>query len=197
MSAADIIIGAAWVWQSPVGVARPYADVPYGAAWPGWRRLGLTSAALTANLERTRTNKMVQQALGKVGTVITGETLTLETSLAEFTLENLSLSWPGYLTVSPAEVGRVGYERLQGGGKVCLATLQWGFEGLFQNEDCSVQFPLRFYCIGEAEMGGQITFGKEDQTGIPFRVEASYELERPAGRQLYEWYKITAPALAA
>jgi hypothetical protein len=195
MPAADVLITPVTIWRSSVGVARPYEDVAYGANWAGWAKLGLTSAALTVNLERTKTDKIVQQALGKIGSVITNEVLTISTTLAEMTMDNLALSWPGIVSKEPAAAGQAAYERLQGGGKICLNTLQWGFEGLYQDEECAVQLPLRFFCIGEAEMGGEIAFDKENQTGIPFQVSASYELEQPPGKQLYEWFKVTAPAL--
>jgi hypothetical protein len=194
MAVADILITPVWVWSSPVGTPRPYESVAYGAAWPGWKRLGYTNSPLTSNLERERTNKMVEQAMSKVGSQVTGETLTFETALAEFTLANLQLLWPGILTITPAAVGQPGTERLVGGNKACLSTLQWGFEGLYQNEDCSVSLPLRFWCIGEAEMGGQLEFGKATQTGLPLRVEASFDF---ATGQLYEWFKVVAPALSA
>lgn len=196
MSAADVLITPVWVWTSPAGTARVYEDVAYGAAWPGWKRLGYTNSPLTTNLERERQNKMVEQAMAKIGSKVTGETLVIETSLAEFTLSNLALLWPGRLTITPAAVGQPGVERLSGGGEsyACLSTLQWGFEGLYQNEDCSVNLPLRFFCIGEAEMGGELEFGKAVQTGLPLRVEASFDF---ATGLLYEWVKVFEPALAA
>lgn len=194
MAAADVLITPVWVWTSPVGTPRVYEDVAYGANWPGWKRLGYTDKPLTTNLEREVQKKMVEQAMAKIGSKVTSETLTIETSLAEFTLANLSLLWPGRLTITPAAVGQPGTERLTGGGYVCLSTLQWGFEGLYQNEDCSVNLPLRFFCEGEAEMGGELEFGKATQTGLPLRVEASYSF---ASQTLYEWFKVFAPALAA
>jgi hypothetical protein len=137
---------------------------------------------------------MVEQAMSKIGSKVTAETLTLETSLAEFTLANLQLLWPGILTITPAAVGQPGTEKLVGGNAICLSTIQWGFEGLYQNEDCSVNLPLRFFCEGESEMGGQLEFGKATQTGLPLKVEASYSF---ATNTLYEWFKVTAPALSS
>jgi hypothetical protein len=194
MPAADVLITPVWVWTSPVGTARPYEEVPYGANWPGWKRLGYTDKPLTVNLEREIQKKMVEQAMSKIGSKVTGETLTLETSLAEFTLSNLQLLWPGILTITPASAGVPGTEKLVGGNAVCLSTIQWGFEGLYQNEDCSVNLPLRFYCIGEAEMGGQLEFGKATQTGIPLKVEGSFDFGGTHGGTLYEWFKWVAPA---
>lgn len=193
MAAADILITPVWVWTSPVGVARPYEEVAYGGNWPGWRRLGYTNSPLTANLEREVQKKMVEQAMAKVGSKVTEETCTFETALAEFTLANLSLLWPGRLTIQYPTTTQMGTERLTGGGYACLSTLQWGFEGLYQNEDCTVNLPFRFYCIGEAEMGGELEFGKATQTGLPLRVEASFDF---ASGLLYEWFKVTSPMLA-
>lgn len=194
MPAADVLITPVWVWTAPVGVPRVYEDVAYGANWPGWKRLGYTDKPLTVNLEREIQKKMVEQAMAKIGSKITGETLTLETSLAEFTLANLQLLWPGRLTITPAAVGVAGTEKLIGGGAICLSTIQWGFEGLYQSEDCSTNLPLRFFCEGEAEMGGKLEFGKATQTGLPLKVEASYSFDTG---QLYEWFKWTDSALAA
>lgn len=196
MPAADILIGSVRVFKSPVGTAVPDEnDIGYGDAWPaGWTELGYTAAPLTANLEREFINKMVEQALSKVGKYISGETLTLETTLAEFTMDNLALAWGGTVIDTAAGAGQVGMEELKGGGSICLSTLQWGFEGLYQDAACENQWPVRFFCIGEAEMGGQLEFGKTVQTGIPLRVEASEDLDKPAGQRLYHWQKVTANA---
>lgn len=191
MSAADVLITPVWVWTAPVGTARVYEDVGYGVAWPNWKRLGYTNSPLTVNLERTRINKMVEQARTKIGSIVSEENLTMETNLAEFTMDNLALAWGGMVTKTPAGASQAAYETLKGGGQVCLSTLQWGFEGLYQNEDCTVQQPFRFFCIGEAEMGGQLTFGKAEQTGIPLTVEASYDFDSGL---LFEWIKVTEPA---
>jgi len=196
MPAADVLIGAVRVWKSPVGTTRPDESVAYGAAWgAGWEELGYTATPLTVNLEREFINKMVEQALSKVGKFISGETLTLETTLAEFTMDNLQLAWGGTVTEVAAAAGQEGYEELKGGGSICLSTLQWGFEGLYQDAACENQWPVRFFCIGEAEMGGQLEFGKTVQTGIPLRIEASEDLDQPAGQRLYHWLKVTADAL--
>lgn len=194
MSASDVLITPVWVWTSPVGTARPYEEVAYGGNWPGWKKLGYTATPLTTNLEREKQNKMVEQAMSKIGSTVTGETLTVETALAEFTLANLALLWPGRYTLTPAAVGQAGTERLTGGNIACLSTLQWGFEGLYQNEDCTVNLPLRFFCIGEAEMGGELEFGKTTQTGLPLKVEASFDF---GSGLLYEWFKVFTPALAS
>ncbi|RJQ32786.1 MAG: hypothetical protein C4589_00190 [Peptococcaceae bacterium] len=192
MPAADVLITPVWVWSAPLGVDRPYEDVAYGANWAGWKRLGYTSAPLTANLERSRINKMVEQSRTKIGSVVSEENLTLETTLAELTLDNLALAWGGRVTHQAAGTGQTGYELLRGGGQISLETLQWGMEGLYTNPD-GVDLPLRLFVIGEAQLGGQLTFAKSEQVGIPLRVEASFDFDTGL---LYDWIKVIAPATA-
>jgi hypothetical protein len=198
MAASDILVTPVTIYRAPVGTAIPDVDIPYGDAWGGgWVDFGYTDAPLSVNREITTLEKMVQQELSHVGEVKTAEAFAIESSLAEFTMANLAAVTGDDANTVAAVSGTVGYEEIFGGGKTLLPVYAWGFEGLYYDEDNGLEFPVRFFIWkGRAVLNGNLEFGKETQTGIPFRVKAQADRTRPRGERLYGGYKVTAEAEA-
>ena len=191
---ADVIYSPATVWVSPLGTAHPDENLAYGADWSGWTSVGWTSAALTLELSVDKSPKTVEQVPGSIGKIITSRELTLETTMAELTLTNLSKSWGGDVVTVAQGAGQPGYESLEITDNFCVSLMQWGFEGRFIDADCTTPLPIRFVCVGDAESGGALEFARETQTGIPLRIEASYE-QSGGGYRLGTWLKVTSEAL--
>jgi hypothetical protein len=196
MAFSDIMYSPVTVWVSDVGVEKPDESLAYGANWPtGWTNVGYTSAALTVELANEKQLKTVEQAPGPVGRIISNKELTIETVMAELTLGRLQYSWGGTLETVAAGVGQPGYEKLTIKGDACVTQRQWGFEGRYATDDeCNTLLPVRFICVGDAEVGGSLEFARETQTGIPLRIEAIYQAVG-SGYNLCEWLKVTAEAL--
>jgi hypothetical protein len=198
MPASDIIVSAARIFRAPVGTALPAKTVAYGDAWGGaWVEFGYTAAPLTVNRGIETIKKMVQQELSSVGEVKTGESFTLETVLAEFTMANLGAVTGDETDSEAAASGVPGYDTIQGGGQTTLPVYAWGVEFLKYEDDTADERAYRLLIPkGRAILNGNLEFGKEVQTGIPFRVEAQADLTLPRGQRLYSGYGITADALA-
>lgn len=194
MAAKDVLITAGRVYVAQLGTARPTKNDPFGITPAGWIQLALLSQSIKISFERTVQDKMVENALGKIGQRVTGESLTVETGMAEFTLQYLQYAWGGIYTTFPADASNKGYEKLTGGGDICVPTSEWYVEFLYSGDDCGGQaFPLRLMFIGEAQKGGgTVELGKTVQTEIPLMISASHDVDKPANMQLYEWQKVTA-----
>lgn len=194
--AENIVISAGELYVAALGTTKPTTNLAFNGVWPdGWRSMGFTSDSVAINIEREFMDKMVEQAMGKIGSEVIGETLTVTTTLAELTMQNLQKVWDGIYTEVPATVGNRGFERLQGGGSGCAETILWGIEASYLKESTCVRYPIRFFCVGEGGRGGELTFKKGEQTGIPFTISGSHDLSQALGRQLFDMYKITAEAL--
>lgn len=194
--AENIVISAGELFVAPIGATLPSPNLGFKGVWPdGWRSMGFTADSITINVEREFLDKMVEQVMGKIGSEVIGETLTVTTTLAELTMQNLQLVWGGEFTDVPASVGNVGYERLRGGGSGCSATLQWGIEASYLKESTCQRWPIRFFCIGEGGRGGEVAFKKGEQVGVAFTISGSHNTALPEGIQLFEMHKITASAL--
>lgn len=80
----DIIAGPADIWIAPTGEAFPDVDnTPAG----NWVSLGRTEGGVTVTHDETIELLRVDQATGPVKAIRSEETLTIEFSLAEITLE--------------------------------------------------------------------------------------------------------------
>lgn len=196
MSASDIMIAGATVWIAASGTDLPSStSVLAGVAWGGgWTNIGYTSEPLTVNAEMEQLDAMIQQAIGAIKRVNTKEAWTFETSLAEFTMQNMLYIAGGTLATTAAGVGQVGYEDLQGGGIVNITERAFGFEGTYVSAAGNTH-PLRlgvYKATGQA--GGEVEVGKETQTGLPLTIKALQDLTKAAGKQFYHAYKVTAPA---
>lgn len=104
------------MYIAPLGTTFPAVDAVPGAAW---RHMGYTQDGLTVKMSQKVEKINVDQETGGVKASRTEESMTLETSLAEATLENLADhigttvtdTAPGVGTIGTREVGhyRGGY----------------------------------------------------------------------------------------
>jgi len=191
-----VLITPGRVLVAPLGTARPDEDVPWGTVPTGYERLGLLSQSIKISFERTVQEKMVENALGKIGQQVTAESLTVETGIAEFRLKELQYAWGGIYTHVPAGASQKEYETLEGGGDICIPSSEWLLEFQYPGEECGgLPFPLRLAFIGEASKGGgTVELGKTNQTEIPLMISASHDTDMPLGKQLFKWLKVLADA---
>lgn len=191
----NITFASAWLYVSQVGVTRPASTVAYGGDWgAGWRNVGMTTDPVKFTYTPTKTDKVVQQALSKVGVSRTMEKATIVTALAESTLENLQLAYGGIYTQIEQAVGVQGKEVLTVGGSSCISTLQWGIEAYWE-KDCGERLPFRLFCIGEAEVGGELAFDKSNILKYPLTIDVSADLAQPINKQMFEIYRVLGNAL--
>jgi hypothetical protein len=195
MAIADILLTPADIWYAPVGEAAPADSVARGADWGGdWESLGYTLAPLTLSYEQETAEVMVEQLTAPVKRKKTSETLTLETTLAEFTGTNLEMVFGGTATDTPAGAGQPAKTELVMGGDTALPVYAWGFEGTYEDAN-GVEFPVRVIVYrGRPILGGELQFAKAEPSGLPLRIEAEANTALAAGAQLMKIIKITAAA---
>lgn len=193
MAFADIIVSPAAVYYAPVGEPEVADTVAAGTDWGGnWISLGMTATPVSANYEVEEIDVKVEQFLSTVKRRKTSEDFTLETEMAELTLDNIQHGSQGTVVDTTAGVGQPGKEELEVGGVSVLDELMWGFEGVY-NEESGSPFPVRLYVWrATGMMNGALEFGKETQTGIPLQIKA---LARESDGTLYKMVRITAEAL--
>lgn len=108
----NLILGPATLYQGTFGAAEPAdtnAAVNATPAASAWTDMGGTQDGVTLSVDQTYTALEVDQVVDRVGSRLTKRELTLETSLAEATLENFSValnggtaaSGTGYKTFEP------------------------------------------------------------------------------------------------
>jgi hypothetical protein len=83
-------IGPGKLWVAPYGTALPatIADPPNAA----FREVGFTTEGSVTNYEQTSESVEVAERLRGIRSIITGVELTLEVTLAQLSMENLSLA---------------------------------------------------------------------------------------------------------
>jgi len=198
MAISDIMVAPVKVFSGVIGSSLPADNLALDAAWPtGWSHLGYTKTPLSLEYAYEKVRYEIQESIGPVGARKTAETLKLETTLAEFSLDGVALSWGGTVTDTPAAVGQVGKEEITGGDVTSLTKRMWGFEGSYEDAN-QVQRAFRFFIyIGAAEAGGKLEFGKADTTGISLKIEAYEDMTQSVGARLFKISRILADALVA
>lgn len=88
VTATNLIQGPANLWAGPFGTAEPAAIGTAPGA--GWVDLGSTKEGVTLNIEQTFADLTVDQVIDVIARKRTGRIVTIATSLAEATLENLA-----------------------------------------------------------------------------------------------------------
>ncbi len=198
MPVTDIIISPASVWVAPTTASPPdKSTVAYGATWATpWRNVGYTNTPLSMNFAVEKYEVMVEQSASPVKTVKTTETVTFETTLVEFTKDNLLLAFPGATgTSGTATTAVVGFESVDAGGSTTLDTFQWGFEGAYVDAN-NVSFPVRVIVYkGQATLNGALEFSKGKELGIPLQITALADTTKAVGAQVFKIEKVTAAKL--
>ncbi len=84
----EILVGSGEAWRAPVGTAFPDLDETPTSPWVS---MGDMDGGLTVNSTQTIVQHRTDQHTGPVKATRSEENLTLETNLAEATLENMAL----------------------------------------------------------------------------------------------------------
>ncbi len=192
MAIKDIILSPATIWYAPVGETPPDPNsVGYGEDWGGdWENLGYTNAPLAISINRETYEVSVEQLAVPVKEIVTGESATFETTLVEFTGDNMLLAFGGELTETLAGVGQVGMTELETGGATTLQLYAFGFEGLHQDDDNN-EFPIRIFVYkANAVLNGQLQFAKAQEAGMPLQIKAKPDTSKALGKQLYKVQKV-------
>ena len=189
MAVSDLIVSPAKVYFGAVGATPPLTTVTYGTAWAAaWTRVAETASPVTINYEFDVIDYDIQESLGPVNRKKTAERLTVETTLAAISLDQLVLSWQGSVTEVAQAAGVAAYERISGGDTAALQQYAWGFEG-----QTTGGFPIRFFIwIATARAGAPLEFGKASQTGIPLQLQGINNMDLAAGARLYRVDRITS-----
>lgn len=196
MAVADILLTPAKIFVAPIATAAPADTVEYNADWGGaWADCGYTTSPLTVAFGRETYEVFVEQLSLAVKEMVTKETCTFETTLAEFTGDNLKLAFnSATVTTTAPGAGQPGKEEIEVGGAVAIARYAFGFEGLYQDA-AGANFPVRLIVfIGEPVLNGQLQFGKNKEAGLPLQVKAKADTSKAVGKQLMKIIKITAAA---
>ena len=197
MAISDIMISPARLLSAPLGTTLPADSLALEAAWPaGWLDVGYTAAPLSVEYTYEKTKKEIQESISLVGAKKSAESLKLETTLAEFTLDNIAHAWGGVVTETPAGAGQVGKEEISGGDNTSIDQRMYGFEGSWEDDEGTL-WPIRFIIFkGGVEVGGKLEFGKAVQTGIPLKIEAYADMTKSRGARLFKIVRILEEALS-
>jgi hypothetical protein len=97
VTATNLILGPATLYSAPFGSTEPANTNTALTAPPiaPWVDLGGTSGGLTLTINQTYTPLTVDQLVDNVGGRLTAREITLATSLAEATLQNLAVALNG------------------------------------------------------------------------------------------------------
>lgn len=194
MGVANIFTGPVVVWYAPAGETEPDENaVGLGDDWGGnWEHFGYTKTVTSLAHKRKDEEVKIEESLGAVKRFPVEEELTLETTLAELTADNLALGLGGTVADTAAGAAQVGMEELEGGDVLALTERAWGFEGIYTTST-GTQFPMRFFIWkGTAELNGKLDFGKAEYPGIPLQIKALEDMDRDAGERLYKFQKTLA-----
>ena len=196
MAVADILLTPATIWYAPVGEALPDENtVDYGEDWGGnWESFGYTTTPLTMAVNRETYEVSVEQLTIPVKEMITSESLVFESTLAEFTSDNVLLAFGGTLTETPAGAGQRQMWEIEMGGETDLDLWAFGFEGLYKT-DANENFPVRIFLYkANVVLNGQLQFSKSQEAGIPIQITAKPDDTKAAGKQLVKIQKVIGTA---
>jgi len=194
MAQSDILVSGAWIWIAPEDTNIPdETTIAAGEDWGGaWDWLGLTTAPLTLNVNTTEFSVDVQQLPTPVLSSITAEDLSLATTLAELTAENLQLVFGGNITTTPAGAAQAGYVELAAGGRTQRAVKMLGFEGKTPLSNGTL-VPVRwFFHRVQISLGGNMAFDKGAASGIPITVKVLSDDSQDEDEKLFLFQRITA-----
>lgn len=146
----EIMTGVGRLYIAAVGTPFPALDEEPGA---DWRDLGLTQDGVTITMEQEIAQIFVDQENGPVKESRTQETMTIATSLAEATLENLAdILGQDVITVAPG-AGTIGTKEviLRRGAAIKTFALLFRGESAYGNWPAQYEIP-RGYFGGNLEM---------------------------------------------
>ncbi|PYJ11276.1 MAG: hypothetical protein DMF06_03430 [Verrucomicrobia bacterium] len=194
MAQSDVLVSGAFIYIAPEDTNPPdETTVSAGEDWAGaWDYMGLTLAPLTLNVNTTEFNVDVQQLSTPILSAITAEELTLQTTLAELTAENLQLVFGGNITTTPAGAAQAGYKELKAGGRTQRTVYTLGFEGKTPLASGTL-VPVRFFFHRvQISLGGNMNFDKGAATGVPISAKVLSDDAQADDEKLFIFQRITA-----
>lgn len=198
MAQSDILVSGAWLWYAPEDEPLPdETTIDIGDDWAGnWEWLGLTTEPLTLNLSAEEFELDVQQLSTPILSSITSEVVTLTTTLAEQTAENLALIFGGNITTTAAGAAQRGYTELAFGGRTVRTIYSVGFE-VIHTTAAGLRFPLRlFFHRAQISLAGDISYNKAGVAGLPITITVLSDDAQAADEKLGIWQKVTAEITA-
>lgn len=195
MAVTDIIVTPCRILYSAVAASLPADTVAADGSWGGsWTELGYTSAPLTVSYEEEHIEHDIQEALAPVHAHIISKKLAFETTLAEFTGDNLALAMNGTKTHTAAGASQPEKDEVDFGNSNALTIRQWGFEGKYVDEDGTTH-PIRiFVWKGKVLVNAELTFGKSEAVGIPLHIDGLMDLSQSANEEFWRILHITEEA---
>ncbi len=197
-NATNLIVGGAALYYAPVGTVTPADTVDYGVAWTApWARLGLTKAPVVFKYEQEVADHQVEEALAAVRRTIIGESVTVETVLAELTPEYLAIGSgrpTSEVTTTVSGVATAGTDAITLGGHAAPVELAIGMEGMYVTA-AGVKLPLRVFLHRTTiTMGGDLQFSwrANDYPGIPILIRGMADVSKSVGNQLFKMVRVTA-----
>lgn len=192
----DIILTPVQVFYAPVGTAIPADTVAVDAAWPtGWVKLGYTNDPLKMSYTFDVVEAEVQESMTAVARKKAKEKVSLETTLAQLSLDQLQLAFAGAVTNQAASSGVPGKEEMDLGGSSSLPIKMWGFEGSY-TDDSGNTFPIRaFVWKATSASGGDLSFGTDKYVNFPLKIDALADMSKAKGQRLCKIQRINAVAL--
>ena len=196
-SADDVLVGEGNFLYAPLATALPdETTVAWGAydSWTGWTHFGYTTEPLTFNYGYEEFGVDVQQSLSNLKRRKTSETLTISTTLAQFTGDILALVTGGTNTDTAAGASQKGFSRTVFGGDTNLPEYMFAVEG-YRIDDVGTKQPVRLFIYkGTITLNGDTPFAKDGVTGLPITVSGLTDSDRAIGAQLGESQIVTSAA---
>jgi len=170
MIAQEILTGVGRLYIAAVGTAFPAVNEAPGASW---RDVGETVDGVTVTLDQTINEFTTDQRTGPVKATRSEESLTIETKLAQGTLENLADALGNTVTDTPPGAGTIGTRKLALTRGFAVAEYALLFRGSSPYGDWNAQYEVpRGYFGGSQAM----EHTKDGQTAIPVEFHALEDL---------------------
>jgi hypothetical protein len=168
MDPLQILVGVGRLYAAPKGTAFPKIDA---APAVDWIDLGVTDGGVTVSIKQTIEMHRVDQETGAVKATRTEEDLTIETSLALNTLENLAEVMGNTVTDTAATAADAGYRTLGLARGADVEELAFLFRGKSPYmADRNAQYELPRGVFNQDEIGTEYT--KEGKAMIPCTFSA-------------------------
>lgn len=165
----NLIQGPGTLYKGAYGATEPLDTAVNAApAASAWTDLGGTQDGVKLSVDQTYSELEVDQITLRVGSRLTKQDFTIETSLAEATLENLSLSLNGGTSASGA-----GYKSFE--PNVTSSATQPNYFALILDGYAPSQFTRRI--IGRRMLNidsTELAYTKDKQTLIPAKFAGHY-----------------------
>lgn len=171
MEAYELLTGVGEIFIAPAGEAKPALNAAPGGNWVS---LGVTDGGVKVTKTQTIEKHRVDQRVGIVKAHRTEEGQTVETSLAQATLENYVNVVGGSVTDTPPGVGTIGVRSVKNyRGKVVEE-----FALLFRGDSpYGANFVGQYYVPrGFMDDDVETEYQKEGKTLIPVKFEAMEDL---------------------